>query len=173
MSLEQRAKISAAKVRQYSDPAERLKQSQRGLASGRYHGPVQTPEYNSWHAMKARVLDPNHVGYHRYGGRGITVCQRWLGSRGFLNFLADLGPRPDGMTLERIDTNGNYEPSNCKWATYSEQAFNRRPSRSRLPKEIQAWILVHASELGLRTMARELGCSRPAIARVIREGAVT
>lgn len=86
----------------------------------------RSPEYNSWNSMQDRCLIEAMPNYHLYGGRGITICDRWLGSNGFINFLADMGTRPIGQTLDRIDTNGNYEPSNCKWSTGSEQAKNRR-----------------------------------------------
>src|SRR5206468_1663320 len=82
------------------------------------------PTYRSWYAMKARCTNSNHTSYHHYGGRGITVCERWLNS--FEAFLTDMGDRPEGTSLDRIDVNGNYEPSNCKWSTPSEQANNKR-----------------------------------------------
>lgn len=82
-------------------------------------------EYHSWQAMIDRCNNPDLDSYKYYGGRGISVCNRWLGS--FVSFLADLGPRPEGMTLERKDVNGNYEPDNCKWATLEEQGMNKRP----------------------------------------------
>jgi hypothetical protein len=80
----------------------------------------------SWIAMKQRCLNPNYHQFKDYGGRGITICERWLSS--FSNFHQDMGDRPAGLTLDRIDNDGNYEPGNCKWSTRSEQ---KRNSRSR------------------------------------------
>ena len=76
--------------------------------------------------MIRRCSDPNFGNYARYGGRGIRVCEQWQGPRGFEQFLADMGKRPDGKTLDRADSNGNYEPSNCRWLTPVEQARNTR-----------------------------------------------
>ena len=80
------------------------------------------PEYHSWCAMRNRVLHESHEWYHRYGGRGITICERW---NSFENFIADMGRKPSPeYTLGRTDNDGNYEPGNCKWATVAEQAKN-------------------------------------------------
>jgi len=93
-------------------------------------------EHRAWKAMKERCHYPQHRGWKHYGGRGITVCERWRDS--FDQFLSDVGRCPPGLTLDRIDVNGHYEPGNVRWATWSQQALNKRPRTSRL----------HATERG-------------------------
>jgi len=86
------------------------------------HGKRGSRVYNAWRSMKKRCLVPTTASYPHYGGRGIEICQRWMS---FENFYADMGDPPDGLSLDRIDVNGDYEPSNCRWATEVEQQRNR------------------------------------------------
>src|SRR3954471_24272296 len=84
----------------------------------------RTPTYNSWRGMIWRCENPNASRWKQYGGRGIRVCERWR--RSFKDFLADMGERPEGYTLGRIDVNGNYEPDNCQWETQLQQDLNKQ-----------------------------------------------
>ena len=96
--------------------------------SAKKHGMVKAPEYNAWRSMYQRCNNPNSPEYHNYGGRGIKVCSRWRES--FDNFYADMGPRPSPQhSMDRIDTNGDYKPDNCRWATPLQQSNNKNDNR--------------------------------------------
>jgi hypothetical protein len=92
------------------------------------HGLAYHPLYKTWDNMKQRCYNTNYNQYKDWGGRGIKICDRWLNS--FENFLTDMGERPEGTTLDRKNNDGDYEPSNCRWATKSEQELNKRKNIS-------------------------------------------
>jgi hypothetical protein len=126
---------------------------------------AQRPEYFVWKEMHRRC-SPNHQSFKHYGGRGITVCERW---NVFANFIADMGPRPHPkLTLERINNDGNYEPGNCRWATWKEQYANKRKQR---------WDKLNAEKVRAiradprrpyRIIATDYGVTRHMIGMVIR-----
>jgi hypothetical protein len=124
-----------------------------------------TRTYISYEAMLARCLNPKNIGFHRYGGRGIAICERWQsgdGSRsGFECFVADLGERPEGTTLDRREGDGNYEPGNCRWATPGEQS--RNTSRNR-------WFEIDGERLTLSDVARRFGLRRLTLAKRLKRG---
>lgn len=100
---------------------ERLKK--RSVTHGHAVNRTVSPTLSSYRSAYARCYQPSAARYAQYGGRGIVMCERW--KEDFQNFLDDMGPRPDGMTLDRIDPHGNYEPSNCRWASPLDQAGNQ------------------------------------------------
>jgi hypothetical protein len=109
------------------------------------HGLRKHPLYKTWVEMRYRCDNPKKHNYSYYGGRGIKVCDRW---RSFQFFLEDMGPRPEGATLDRIDVNGDYEPSNCRWASKLEQANNARSNRK---------LVVNGEVIGLCQAAEKYG----------------
>ena len=121
------------------------------------HGGASTPTYRVWLGMKQRCDNPNEKFYAHYGGRGIVVCKRW---QKFENFLADMGPKPDGAhSIDRKDNNGDYKPSNCRWSTWVEQANNKRNNRVLEYQGRRQTVSEWARELGLKasTLHRRLG----------------
>lgn len=114
---------------------------------------VYKREYTTWKGMRVRCNSPLDFLYPKYGGRGISVCQAW---DTFEQFLQDMGPRPEGKTLDRIDNSGNYEPSNCRWATPLEQANNTRRTRRHV---------VNGESLTISEIARKFGVSRKTVTR--------
>jgi hypothetical protein len=93
---------------------------------GKNKGLTGTSMYCTWSNMRRRCRDHNHPNYKYYGGRGIEVCESWQGKNGFMNFVNDMGIRPDGLSIDRINNDGNYNPANCRWATTKQQANNKR-----------------------------------------------
>jgi hypothetical protein len=122
------------------------------------HGAYKTAVYKVWHAMIQRCRNPNDPGWSDYGGRGIAVCASWLQ---FANFIADMGERPKGGTLDRIDVNGPYSPTNCRWASSLEQVNNRRNNRR---------IAFQGEELTISEWARRAGLSTPGLTHRLDAG---
>jgi hypothetical protein len=112
---------------------------------------ARTPTYRSWRAMTARCTHPSNAKFTNYGGRGIKVCERW---KSFPNFLADMGERPAGTSIDRIDSNGNYEPGNCQWLDHSQNCAKSRANRL---------LTLDGKTQSVAAWARETGISRQAI----------
>lgn len=117
------------------------------MTHGHRSGNWKSPTYISFDAMRARCERPSHPKYHDYGGRGITVCDRWRGEGGFARFLQDMGERPAGMTLDRIDPDAGYALENCRWATLLTQRWNRRDMLHRPPPWDMAPVIAQAGGL--------------------------
>ena len=132
----------------------------------RTHGMRWTPVYNIWRHMKSRCSNPNHKFYHRYGGRGIKVCDRWMK---FENFLADMGENPKGMSIERIDNAKGYYPANCKWANQTAQSRNRVTTKLTLELANEARRRFVECAESITSIAKDFGVHRTTIGGVIRE----
>lgn len=125
----------------------------------RTHGLSHSPEYSSWSSMIRRCLNPKASGYHRYGGRGISVCAEWVDD--VSRFVMDMGPRPPNCSLDRIDFDGNYEPSNCRWATAQEQSENMSTT---------VLVTANGKTMSLSSWGRQLGMSAGALKHRIHLG---
>lgn len=121
------------------------------------NGKYRYPTYQSWSDMLKRCTNEKNRSYHNYGGRGIKVCERWMS---FQNFLNDMGEKPAGMSLDRIDNDGDYEPSNCRWSTRQQQQRNTRRTVYVEGKCALEW-------------AGELGISQSAIFHLARRKGIT
>lgn len=135
-----------------------------GCTAKRYNHPENYDKktYRLWHSMIRRCYNPKTNGYKHYTGKGIIVCDRWLGIDGFVNFMIDMGERasPD-HTIDRIDNDGIYEPSNCRWATHAEQANNRS---NNMP------ITIDGRTLNLCQWSREYDINQQTISERIKRG---
>lgn len=134
-------------------------QKERTSAARSSHRMSDTPLYNVWKGIKKRCLNTKDKAWHCYGGRGITVCDRWR--MDFAAFVSDMGPRPRGMTIERIDNDGPYSPQNCRWATRMEQMNNLRKS---------VFVKVGSETLTLSQWGRKFGLHAGTIRLRIRAG---
>ena len=123
------------------------------------HGLTRTSMYKTWSSMKDRCVNQANPSYEGYGGRGISVCDRWINS--FESFLLDMGYRPVGCSIERIDNNGNYEPSNCRWATRKQQASNTRSVH---------WVTINGTKMTMTDAAKSVGMRVGTLSERIRRG---
>jgi hypothetical protein len=144
-----------------------LKQEKLKAGTTKTHGQTRTSEYQSWIGAKARCENPNQAKYHRYGGRGITMCQRWRDS--FEAFFADMGPKPSPKhSIDRIDNDGPYSPENCRWATPTLQARNTSRNTTYMVNGASMCGSEVAEKLGLQVdtvfARRKLGWSDEKIA---------
>lgn len=130
----------------------------------RRHGMSKSPTYTTWRSMKERCEKPRHSSFEHYGARGVRICDRW---QSFDNFLADMGERPRGTSIDRINTYGDYEPSNCRWATPRQQARNTRATKltEAAVREIRGRV-----EHGERqaSVARRFGLRSCTVSEIIR-----
>jgi len=122
------------------------------------HGLTKTPLYVIWTGMMDRCFNPKNYSFSHYGGRGITVCERW---QTLDNFISDMGPRPEGMSIDRINNDGPYSPENCRWATNKEQGRNRRDNRN---------VTIDGRTLTVTGWAEVMGIKYPTVRQRLRKG---
>jgi hypothetical protein len=166
-------------------PIGRYTRPARGLQAGkplrflpghvwRKHGAaaLRTPTYIAWRNLRSRCENKKDIGWHNYGGRGIKVCAQWR--RSFLAFLADMGERPEGMSLDRIDVNGNYEPANCRWASTAQQSSNRRSNvwieHDGAKRTVSEWSQITGIGISTLTYRLSLGKRPPELFRAPHRG---
>lgn len=123
------------------------------------HGFSTTPVYRVWAAMVQRCTNPNNKQFKDYGGRGISICDRWL--RDAAAFISDMGTRPEGCQIERIDNDGNYEPRNCKWATVDRQVRNKRNN---------VWVEIKGERMILQDWCKRIGIPFRTVTKRLAKG---
>ena len=131
----------------------------RDMSKRTIHGLARTNKYKRWNSMKGRCYNKNNKDYKYYGARGIGVCTRWRNS--FENFYADMGERPEGRSLDRIDNDGDYSPENCRWATQTEQNNNRRDT---------VMCTLNGKTQSLHSWAKELGIKHITLYKRFKKG---
>jgi len=143
-----------------------VRQGRHGNLNPKWRGGKSShPLYDLYYDMVGRCHRPTHARYANYGGRGITVCERWRAD--FWAFVADMGERPDGLTLDRRDNDAGYSPNNCRWATHKEQVHNRR---TRFSAEARAEMArLHESGLLQREIAQRFGITQTTVSWFIRQ----
>lgn len=126
--------------------------------------------YYAWRSMRSRCKNPNNLSYSNYGERGITVCERWIND--YDAFVEDMGHAPDGMTLDRIDFDGIYSPSNCRWVDWSVQANNKRNNRVIFfdGKEMTLSQWAHSLNIGVDTLFRRINVYKMPLERALTSG---
>lgn len=129
------------------------------------HGMANTSTYHRWVNMLGRCRNPKNTSYKYYGGRGIRVCERW---QKFENFYEDMGEAPNNLTIERINNDGNYEPTNCKWGTYAEQSRNNRNAKLTVPIVLLIRKLLLESQLLHREIADIFNVNKGTIGEINR-----